>query len=547
MARSSIVMICKNIKFDRDNMNVLTYSENQILTLCQTYAVRTATNYSFVGGHNTNTIVVNFSYSECLSCNYLAFQNKDYNLKWYFAFIDTVEYVSDGATKIHFTVDIFHTWWNYWDSKRCFVVREHVNDDTVGANTIPEGLETGEYISAKLQPTNSNPYTTCFCVAVSDFLFNFYSTLNELVPSGLYYIGVKTLKGVKDIIKLYDDRGKIEAINSIFAIPDEFFSSWATVTDIDGQISTTVKFSTNLTNLTITKVNYLANDYIPVNKKLLCFPYSFLQVSNHNGVVVNYYWEEFNKLPIENPASTDIRFAVKGALVPGGSFMCTPINYRNILNNNDDGIPLGKYPVGGWSTDPYTNWLTQQSLNIAGVKVDPITVGAVAGTAGLALGSLAAIATGGVSAAIGASFALSGAEGIWDTMQAQYKHDLTPQQALGNTNVGDFSFAFGLTSFEFKRMSIKEEYARCIDEYFTRFGYKVNRLKLPNQVGRTYYNYVQIGKGELLCYQKANVTAIPPQDLIQLNRLYQRGITLWHDYTNFGDYSVSNTITPVSL
>ena len=545
MARSSIVMICKNIKFDRDNMNVLTYSENQILTLCQTYAVRTATNYSFVGGHNTNTIVVNFSYSECLSCNYVAFQNKDYNLKWYFAFIDTVEYVSDGATKIHFTVDIFHTWWNYWDAKRCFVVREHVNDDTAGLHTIPEGLDTGEYISAKLQPTNLNPYTTCFCVAVSEFLFSSYSTMNESLPTGLYYIGLKTLDGVKDLVELYDDRGKIDAINSIFVIPDEFFSSWTTVTGIDGQISTTVKFSTNLSNITVTKVNYLANDYIPVNKKLLCFPYSFLQVSNHNGTIVNYYWEEFNKLPIENPASTNIRFVVKGALTPGGSFMLTPINYRNILNNNDDGIPLGKFPMGGWSTDPYTNWLTQQSLNVAGIKVDPITAGGGLSVASMLAGT-ALMATGG-GAIIGAGMLASGASGMFETMQQQYKHDLAPEQARGNTNVGDYSFVFGLTSFEFKRMSIKEEYARCIDAYFTRFGYKVNSLKLPNQVGRTYFNYVQIGNGEILCYQKNNVVAIPPQDLIKLNKLYQRGITLWHDYTNFGDFSVNNAITPVSL
>ena len=91
-------------------------------------------------------------------------------------------------------------------------------------------------------------------------------------------------------------------------------------------------------------------------------------------------------------------------------------------------------------------------------------------------------------------------------------------------------------------MSIRKEYARIVDDYFNKFGYAINRIKLPNQIGRTTYNYVQIGGGEILAYQKTDVLSVPAQDLVDINKLYQRGITLWHSHTTLGDYTQSNNI-----
>ena len=45
----------------------------------------------------------------------------------------------------------------------------------------------------------------------------------------------------------------------------------------------------------------------------------------------------------------------------------------------------------------------------------------------------------------------------------------------GNTNVGDYNFAYNWLELEFKRISIKNEYAKIIDDYFTRFGYKATK------------------------------------------------------------------------
>lgn len=550
MARSSIVMICKNIKFDRDNLNVLTYSEQQILTLCQQNAVRTATNYSFVGGHNTNTIVVNFSYSECLSCNYVAFQNKDYNLKWYFAFIDTVEYVSDGATKIHFTVDIFHTWWSYWDAKQCFVVREHVNDDTVGLHTVPEGLATGDYICDSRINLGSYATSSYICIGVTEvpdeIPLNVNNTRYNGIFSGIKLLLFETPLAGSNFIRAMDKLGKGSAVINIFLIPQALCGSVTFTTyTVEGVTFQTAPVPYSDTVNVLETVNNITSPqtidgYSPSNKKLLCYPYNYFYITNNVGSDVIFKYEDF----INNTAG----FKILGSITVGCSIKVVPLNYKKLADTNSTtnsynyGIVSAKYPVCSWVSDSYTNWLTQNSINIAGIKIDPNTASNITNIGSMLVGTALMIGTGGAGAMLGAGMMLSGASGMFENMQEQYQRDLVPPQSKGNVSSGDVTYSSGNMLTPLYKMQIRQEYAISIDQYFKKYGYKVNRLKLPNQTGRTYFNYVEIGKGELLCYQKNNVVAIPPQDLIQLNKLYQRGITLWHDYTNFGDFSVTNGI-----
>ena len=142
----SKIRICKGIKMDKDYNNVVNYTEQQLLTLCESNAhlVASANDYSFI--RNKGTISTNFNFSDALQCNYMAFQNKDYANKWFFAFIDDVHYTSNGCTEIEYTIDSWSTFFSDLSISNSFVIREHVNDDTIGLHTVPENLETGEYI-----------------------------------------------------------------------------------------------------------------------------------------------------------------------------------------------------------------------------------------------------------------------------------------------------------------------------------------------------------------------------------------------------------------
>lgn len=469
------------------------------------------------------------TYDDLIQYNYCMYQNDKWSDKWFYAFIKNVTFDNPGMSYIEIETDVWQSWCFDITFKNSFIEREHVNNDTIGLHTIPENLETGDYISCKLQPSLSTAIETCFAVGVTELLDNMssYSTFNQLLPIGLYYIGLTDLPDVQKLVGMYDEAGKGSAINSVFVIPKSFFTSWTTYTGLSGGVSFGIRFDFTA-DYTVTHVNYLGNDYYPVNNKLLTYPFSFLQVSNHTGQIITYKWEHFNMLDV---GTEGINFKLKGTITPGGSFKLFPVNYNNILNNNDDTINLGKYPIGAYNNDVYTNWLTQNGVNIFGLTLNAEQKGYVGGGLMTLLG-ITQVARGNP---YGVGTISQGLGDIAATMQESYRHSLIPDSVEGNLNNGDVNFVFGLNNFEFKRMSIKNEYAKIIDKYFSMYGYKVNDLKLPNITGRANWNYVKtIG---------CNILGdIPQIDLQKIKDMFNNGVTMWHNPSTFLDYSQSNGI-----
>ena len=144
MARTSQVILAKGIRLDRQHKNVMNYSESDMLSLVNgnTHKVTSVSTCSFL--RNQNAIEVQIPYGTALQANYMAFQNPSYSNKWFFAFIDEVEYRSNSNTIIRYTVDDHATWFDNWSLTKSFVIREHANTDVAGDNLIPENFELGE-------------------------------------------------------------------------------------------------------------------------------------------------------------------------------------------------------------------------------------------------------------------------------------------------------------------------------------------------------------------------------------------------------------------
>ena len=143
---NSRVILAKGMKMDREYNNVLSFNTNQILEIMQSnsHYVNSSYKCSFIGGKGANVISCPFTYNDFLISNYIAFQNPDYSGKWFFAFITNIKFVSPGTTQIEFEIDAWSTWFEDWQKKPCYIIREHENNDTIGANTVPENLDIGE-------------------------------------------------------------------------------------------------------------------------------------------------------------------------------------------------------------------------------------------------------------------------------------------------------------------------------------------------------------------------------------------------------------------
>lgn len=142
---NSQIILCKGINLDIESINVLNFSESDMLTLCQSKAIASSNKYSFIDNAK-GYLLCDFDYDTCLQSNYIAFQNPNYTNKWFFAFVTDVIYRGDKNTEIRFNVDSWSTWFEKLTIKSCFVQREHVSDDTIGKHTIPENIDVGNAI-----------------------------------------------------------------------------------------------------------------------------------------------------------------------------------------------------------------------------------------------------------------------------------------------------------------------------------------------------------------------------------------------------------------
>ena len=559
MAKSSRVILSKGIKLDEDYQNCLTYTEAEMVNLCLTNKVVEGNSYSFIR-EEKNVIKVPYSYGTCLKCNYMAFQNSDYDNKWFFAFIDSVEFISPDATKIHYTIDEFSTWFDYWHVKECFVVREHTNNDAIGANTIPEGLDTGDFVANGVQAINIDGNITYVCIAVTELPVGFGNvsggTVYNGVFSGLYYQVFETAASARVFLKAMDAAAKADAVYNIFLIPKNFADAAASGGELVFSLYTPTVGGTQYqyrsallpssdyahdlyTTPAITHPATL-NGYTPKNNKLWIGDYNYLLITNNVGQDYIYKYEDF----INNQA----RFKVIGAISNGASIKIVPMNYKLLEDPAGEeslysycyGITAPKYPTCAWTTDPYTNWLTQNSINIAGLKIDQYSASMLGGGAAMALGAVLSLTGAGTVA--GAGLLAGGAAGIFNSMQSNYQRDLVPLQSKGAASAGDVTYSAGMMYMPCYAMTIKAEYARCIDDYFSRFGYKTNRVKVPNQTGRRLFNYVEIGKSEIIGYPTIQNKSVPAESMNLINKIYRSGVTLWHDHSAIGDYTSNNNI-----
>lgn len=551
-ARTGKCILAKDIRLDKSYTDILNYSESSMVSLVQSKAIATRTDCSFIRPDG-NEIIVDVAYGTAIQANYLAFQNPDYSNKWFFAFVDEVKYESNGTTRITFTIDECSTWFDYWHVQSCFVVREHTMDDTVGLNTYPENVETGDYI---IQPTDKPDSTTTPApsyninflhsnlypiIAVTDTGMDAAAPAPEYngVFSGIYYIAFPTYGDARLYINYLNTHFTESPIVSMFMCPSELFMyegfEWATYeSNFQYGFVPSKATVTEITHAEITKPTSL-DTYVPRNKKLLCYPYQYLEITNNAGSANIYQYEMFKAYAGASSSTCD--FSVIGAICTGCSIQLVPKNYNistndgwaSTFNNYEEALDAPKLPTCGWNNDAFTNWLTSNAVNLG--------LGFVSGALHIA-GGAALMAGGDLKAS--RDLLGSGIGGIANNVMQIYEHSRVPNSAKGGQNQGDLTYS-DKRSFTIYKKCIKKEYAQIIDGFFDRKGYATNRIKVPNQTGRTYWNYVQIAQEECIGYSNKPIS-VPPKSMDIINNVYRKGVTIWHSHDNIGDYSLNNTI-----
>lgn len=509
----------------------------------------------FVAGTNftyqrkDNVIRVPAKFDDLVEYNYVMYRNDNYSSKWFYAFIEKMEYVNDGMTAVYIKTDVFQTWQFDLTYKRCFVEREHVNDDTVGKNTVLEGLDVGEYeiinqynIPMWEKTTQGDRWVPCFCVtalpedcigAVDGRVAGDNGLIGGVFNT-LKFFSVANLASAKKIIEAYEASSNVttDAIVNIYMVPK------VCVNELNSGATTWHGYSLypmrnyatdddNGTDYKLQQLTALAESYVPVNKKLYVYPYSYIYMTNNAGEDVTLNWEDFPRETINGvtmPTMSYYKYYVPSASISAKLIFSKYKTYNSDATPETQmtnyGLNFAKVPVCAWTTDYYTNWLTQNGVNIA--------TSLATGAASVGVG----LATGGVGLAIGA---VSLGSNIANTLAENHKASVIPPQAHGDLATGDLTYALKRNAISCYFMSVRKEVAQIIDGYFSMFGYRVNIVKVPNITGRRNWNYVKTIGSHIL-------GNIPQEDMQEIKNMFDNGLTIWHNTSTFMDYSQSNAI-----
>lgn len=471
-----------------------------------------------------NTIRIEELFSWAYNVNYMAFKNTSFENKWFYAFVENVEYVNDVTVEITYRLDVIQSWLfedpatNLSDLfSECTIERCHTTTDYFGEHTLPENLPLGTYIykDATAPALSNSQYNPTPCIVVATSLD--YSALNlgDIRPGVLYagrqsahqgdyysgiYLFVFTLAQVSDLNTWLDDINDAGLTNSIVSISMgdlNFFTAQEAA-------------AASAQHVDVVRPGTLGT-YTPRNKKMLGFPYTMLAVSDAMGHENTFNWELFTYQIIQGVEERTAHFEVWGDRACNPTLILYAKNYKGQSENFDEAMQSMQFPACGWNSDTFKAMLAQSWSTPLMQSIGSAVTGNVSGA---------------VNTVIGAAVDI-GAMALNPSSHVPSLHGSM------ESNIG---FQANGVLFKLREKMIRPEYAQVIDKYFDMYGYRVETVGIPNINARPSWTYVKT--------RGASVHGlVPANEAREIEQIFDRGIRFWtttaHD--GFGVYGNYNS------
>lgn len=494
-------------------------------------------------------IRVPYKADDLYNCNYIAFQNTSFGDKWFYGFINDVTYVSPTTSEINYTVDVIQTWLTDMQLQQCFVEREHSAVDGIGDNIIPESIDPGTMLLETSNWKRVIPFTG-YKIVVAQALKTDGSPVNggyygSIYNQVEYRIFPQTdIAGVKDLITKLNTLENQNAITSIFMCPNELEITKTEAPAIYGDMQYTLDGRIRLSR----------SDGSPTkNGKTSTYPYTYMCVTNSLGGL-NQYAYEFFVNPGAPIVSVTPCFADKLSL-----YLC-PVGYK--MSNEkglkfDEGLSYDAFPECMWSNNLIANRIINAGLSAAmGAITGAISGGVMGAAIGGGVGLVQGLVSGGQANVSNIPFTdlqpLGAREDIGarasradeimtragnveaQTAAAVIGTPIRPMTPNINPSNGYALFNSGGWGFFYAQAKPTPQMIDRIDDYFSRYGYKTARVKVPNYTARPHWNYVQtIG-----CKVGGS---IPADDEKQICAIFNHGVTFWKNPSEVGNFSLDNS------
>lgn len=528
-------------------------------------------------------VAVNASIDELHSAKYIMFQNAQYNNKWFYAFVEKLEYKNKGLTHVHMRLDVLQTWRFEMVFRPSYVVREHRPlwnaDGSPVINTVDEGLNYGtEYDVVSIEqykPTFGYKWLVIATKTPMHYEGSVAVTPNVVgTPQPLtYYIvpfkdddtvpnvyisdisqGILLSKPTEVLKGLYTDE---QAVNNVVSIYVSDYVGISCSEDENGTLTFSggtvrgVQIADGASYFNCLRVNKVNNFSIlsenignkysgyksVTESKLLMHPYTELVFMDFKGNIANFKNEYISSQNIvvrtkgSLGTSNKTSYGISDYNTDTNSSLVFETSDENaLINNEPNDIPI--------ITDLLSAYLQGNKNAIQVSKDSAVFNGVVGGINSAITGVGSAMMRNPIGVASATTEVVQGAGNTVLQLQAinAKQKDIAnvPPQLSKQGSNSSYTVGNRFNGLFIIKKQIKPEYRKKLSDFFKMFGYKTNEVKVPNFHTRQNWNYVQTES----CHIKGDFNN---EDLNELQSIFDSGITLWH-YDDVGNYALENEV-----
>lgn len=499
----TLIYLYKGTGVDALNQPLFTSTSNKN-SWYQTHLYKSYSQYSYQRMDDRDYIMVDGKAEDLRQCDMLSFTN---GALMVYARIMRVDFVNPNTVRITFEVDRMQTFIEKIEWCECWIEREMQQNDWYGDdpsfnNLQPEGIETGVMVRVLEREATQ----LCQFIEFSLVVLSIYDRTGEpnygvraegSMPTGLNKIVFpitpnSSVSGFNNMLDIYESKGidATAAIQGLYIVPSAYADSIFEAK----QIGVPAKYP-------------MMGGYQVLNGKCFSSEFRKLEISNQRGATVELKPENFTE-------TVDPILQMEASFAGGsGGVILYPVGYEGC--NRDFGVMLYNDVMAPFTSDGYESWYSANAGSLVYSEVTGAISGGIQGSVAGPYGAMAG--------------AVAGLLPTFNKMLARSKDPagLGGQAAGGAFNVAILNYGFSISWLQPTTSNIK-----AIDEYFSRYGYRTNRLKKPNVDTRPLWNYVKTA-GALV------KGPFDYEDRLEIQGNLDRGVTFWQveKGATLGDYS----------
>lgn len=425
-----------------------------------------------------------------INYNYCMYRNTNYSNKWFYAYITNMTYENNNCTYINIKTDVFQTWQFDITFQTSFIARQHTSDDTLGAYCEPEPIivqaypvdKTGLGSSKNVGVTNQNIilYFTKPPSSISVERVGF----NSGALSGQYGHIYRNVSELNIDLDILESNGEMDLINDVGI---GFFGDLTVTQD------------------SLETVDFVSPPFEPKNRKTLTYCYGRVLGTTDFKVTVQQLQKRY--------------FEYYSECWWGSS----PFAYVQIRDIPNTVVEYTAFPTANVAISTFENGVNHALNEMNNLSKSKI------------LGDIA------MSAVNGQNFAETGLKSLTKNnlekiqLYEQKKNDSLEPDTMSGFKASTAVFNAGYGGIYLIRYAPKIEQFHRIDDFFTMFGYAINRVIPVKFTNRPYWDYIKT--------VDINLDGNAPQDDLQeIKDIFNNGVTIWHNPNNIGNYSLDNSV-----